>query len=100
MADTPPQIAPFVFSEPQERALNDALGRVAGAITSVQIRVSFTAEATEYTFNVSMPMTTYGVAVDTTWWTMTKPTLKTKSKLTLAFSNPAMAGDVLVVTLT
>lgn len=97
----PPQIAPFVFSEPQERALNDALSQAAaGALTGTKVRREFTAEASSVELAISQQSTTFGWSAATTWWTMVRETARTTSKLTLAFSNPAAAGDVITVTLT
>lgn len=100
MSTPPPQIAPFVFSEPQERALNDALGRVTSTVTSTTVRSTFTAEAASITLALSQLTATYGVAIDATWWTMFKVASKTTTKLVLEFSSPAAAGDVITVTLT
>lgn len=95
----PPQISPFVFTEPQERALNDALAQAIGAV-STKVSHQFTGAATTVELAVSQGTATYGWSAARTWWTMVREVSKTRTKLTLAFSNPAAAGDVIVVTLT
>jgi hypothetical protein len=55
------------------------------------------ADAVAHTFTMNQPDALYTPAFATTWWTMVKITGRTPTALTVEFSNPASAGDVIVV---
>lgn len=50
-----------------------------------------------HTFTVTQSDAIYTPSFSTTWWTMTKISTQTASTLTVEFSNPATAGDVVTV---
>ena len=53
--------------------------------------------ATSQTFTVAQTSAIYVAVFATTWWTMVRITVQTATVLTVAFSNPAAAGDVITV---
>jgi hypothetical protein len=97
----PPQVSPGVFPEPQQRAVNDALARIAVDVSEdTVIAMTMRDGESRKQISVNQSSSKYVVAVETTWWTMWRTIGKSSSLLTLEFSNPAGAGDVLTVRLT
>jgi hypothetical protein len=87
------QVAPSVFPEPQQRALNDALARLTALLnlsgTVTLIRQAVTSGATAITLRVAMPNSTYAISVAVNWDTTWKYTTVRSDLLVLEFSTPA-----------
>lgn len=96
----PTQIAPFIFPEPQQRALNDALSRLAPPFASIVLTPSVADGQFLFQIPVNMGRDDYMVKVEKTWFGDWKVNGKTARLLTLEFSGPANAGDTLRVELT
>jgi len=95
------QIAPGNFEEPQQRAVNDALGQLSTLPTATRYLVPVPRGTSGMPITVSMVTATYAVAGSVNWDTTWKWTGKTSTRLTVAFSNPpADDGAFLDLTLT
>lgn len=68
-----------------------------GSPTLETQRATLTDGAVSHTFTVAQASALYMPSFSTTWWTMLKVTTQTGTALTVQFSNPATAGDVLTV---
>lgn len=97
------QVQPRAFPEPQQRALNDALGRLSSAVGSATSATILTPSVVPgqavYRLSVNQTSSAYGVAVTTTWFTQWRVTSQTSSVLSLEFSNAPSDGDVFRVVL-
>jgi hypothetical protein len=95
------QIAPGVFPEAQQRAINDALARLTSVIgvntTATLIRQSVAAGATSISIRVTMPNSVYTVSgclvgSEGVHW---QPTLTRSDLLTITFDAPVQPGSEL-----
>lgn len=95
----PPQIAPRVFPEPQQRAINDALGRLPSLDTPRVHTPKVNDGQSTFQIAVNENSSNYTVTVEMTWFAQWRTRAKTSRLLTLEMSNGASAGDVLRVEL-
>lgn len=68
-----------------------------GSPTSDAQRFVMAAGGFTHAFTVDQPNATYAPSFSTTWYTMIKITRQTLTTLTVEFSNPAEAGDVVTL---
>jgi len=94
-----PEIAPRVFSEPQQRAINDALRALPQGVEGLSYTRTMSAGESTIQLSVSQTSATYHVSVETTWPTQWWVVSKTARLLTLGVTNPSNAGDRLTVRL-